>query len=75
MFEYIKAYPNAKSSLTDLAALAGQFEYHFLSGLRESKGTRPHQYPMERRIAEAQRLLATTSLSLDDVAIDSGFSN
>lgn len=75
VFEYMQAYPNAKSSLADLAALVGLSEYHFLRCFRESTGTTPHQYLMERRIAEAQRLLATTKLSLADVAIDSGFSS
>lgn len=75
VFEYMKAHPNAISSLADLAALVGLSEYHFLRCFRESTGTTPHQYLMERRIAEAQRLLATTTLSLADVAIDSGFSS
>ncbi len=75
VFEYMKAHPNARSSLADLSALVGLSEYHFLRCFRESTGTTPHQYLMERRIAEAQRLLATTKLSLADVAIDSGFSS
>ncbi|WP_300057393.1 AraC family transcriptional regulator [uncultured Roseobacter sp.] len=75
VFEYMKAHPNAKSSLADLSALVGLSEYHFLRCFKESMGTTPHQYLMERRIAEAQNLLATTKLSLADVAIDSGFSS
>ena len=42
---------------------------------RESTGTTPHQYVMQRRIACAEKLLSTNELGVAEVALACGFSS
>jgi AraC family transcriptional regulator len=42
---------------------------------RESTGTTPHQYVMQRRIAHAEKLLSANQLGVAEIAVACGFSS
>ena len=61
-------------SLAELAALAGQSERHFCQAFRQTMGTPPHRYLVERRIARAKSLFRSDrTLSVIEVALAVGF--
>lgn len=70
-----------EESLTDdlsLPALAQALDLskaHFVRLFRNSVGTSPHRYVMQRRVERARVLLLSSDLSLVEVAIDAGFAS
>jgi AraC family transcriptional regulator len=42
---------------------------------RESTGTTPHQYVMQRRIARAEKMLSENELGVAEIAVACGFSS
>ncbi len=61
--------------LETLAAESGYSRAHFLRMFRTATGTTPHRYLLELRLEYARRRLKSTSASLTDIALDSGFSS
>jgi AraC family transcriptional regulator len=59
--------------LHDLAARAALSPFHFSRAFKVSAGMTPRAYVEHRRIERAKRLLADSTHSLADVAIDAGF--
>jgi AraC family transcriptional regulator len=57
----------------DLAARAALSPFHFSRAFKVSAGMTPRAYVEHRRIERAKRLLAESTQSLADVAIDTGF--
>ncbi len=62
-------------SAATLAALAGLSVFHFTRAFKAATGTSPHRYVLERRVANARRLLERTTLPLAIVALEVGFSS
>ena len=58
-----------------LAATAELSLYHFARTFKQSEGTTPHTFVLERRLARARELLARTDLSLSEVAFAVGFAD
>jgi AraC family transcriptional regulator, transcriptional activator FtrA len=56
-----------------LAARAGLTPRHFTRQFRRATGTTPHKWLLNQRLALAQQLLETTSLSIDHIAASAGF--
>lgn len=73
--EHIDGRLGENISLEALAAVAELSRCHFARAFKQSVGTSPHAYVMQRRLERAERLLAQTELSLCQVALDSGFSD
>lgn len=73
--DYIKSNLAEGSGLQELAELAGVSPFHFCRSFKQSTGLSPHQYTLQLRIKEAQRLLRTTELSIAEVAYRVGFSD
>jgi AraC-like DNA-binding protein len=71
--EYIDEHVTKNISLETLAKVAGLSRCHFARAFKQSVGTAPHAYLMQRRLERAERLLVETDLSLCRVALDSGF--
>jgi AraC family transcriptional regulator len=71
--EYTRARLNADLSLTELAAVAGLSQFHFIRLFKNATGTTPHQYVLSLRIARARNLLQETKLPVSEVAARSGF--
>ncbi|MDF2837454.1 MAG: hypothetical protein K0Q63_3094 [Paenibacillus sp.] len=61
-------------SLDDMAGLAGFSPYHFLRLFRLATGRTPNQFLTESRMVRARLLLATTMLSVGEVARSCGYS-
>jgi AraC family transcriptional regulator len=61
--------------LTDIATVVHMSEYHFARTFKQVMGIAPHQFLIARRIEQAQDLLRTTPLSVEEVAHRVGFSN
>ena len=61
--------------LTELAAVAGMSTYHFARSFKIATGESPHAYLVRRRVADALALLASTALSVGDIARVTGFAH
>ncbi len=73
--EYIDANLSRPLLLADLAAQAGLSEYHFARMFKQSTQFAPHQYVLHQRLEHAERLLRCSALSLQDIALECGFSS
>jgi AraC-like DNA-binding protein len=73
--EYIEGHLGENIELETLAGIAGLSKWHFARAFKQSVGTPPHFYLIQRRLERAQELLAETDLSLAQIALKSGFSN
>jgi AraC-like DNA-binding protein len=71
--EYIEAHLDEHIDLNTLAGAAGLSLYHFARAFKQSKGTTPHLFLLERRLIKAQQLLAERRLSLSEIALCVGF--
>ena len=73
--DHIDAHLTENITLEALAEVAGLSRCHFARAFKQSVGTAPHAYLLQRRLERAERLLKETELSLCQVALDSGFSD
>ena len=71
--EYINEHLHEEVKLIELAAIAQISPYHFLRLFKQSMGTTPHQYILQRRIDQAKYLLEQTELSIAEIAFRVGF--
>lgn len=71
--EYIDAHLSDPIGLEDIALSTGLTRMHFAAQFRAATGMSPHNYLLQRRVEMAQVLLATTELSVLDIALDTGF--
>ncbi|MFD1907022.1 helix-turn-helix transcriptional regulator [Paenibacillus rhizoplanae] len=60
-------------TLESMARLAGYSSYHFLRLFRSIMGKTPNRYLSDCRMARAKLLLASTKLSVAQIALQSGF--
>jgi AraC family transcriptional regulator len=73
--DFIDAQISNKITISDLAAVAGLSQYHFIRAFRDTVGLPPYQYVLSERIQRAKGLLSQPDLSLLDVALAVGFSD
>lgn len=73
--EYIDSHLQENIALEVLAEIAHLSVHHFARAFRQSLGTPPHNYIVQRRIEHAQQLLRNTDLPLSEIAIDAGFTD
>ena len=71
--EYIDEHMVENIQLETLAEIAGLSKWHFARAFKQSVGTPPHFYLIQRRLERAKGLLAKTDLSLAQIALKSGF--
>ena len=71
--EYIEAHLTENIELETLADIARLSKWHFARAFKQSVGTPPHCYLIQRRLERAQELVAETDLSLAQIALQSGF--
>jgi AraC family transcriptional regulator len=76
VLEYIEDTLGQPVKLRDLAALAGVSARHFERAFRQSTGSSPHAYVMERRLLMARDLLINQQeLPIEQIAHRLGFSS
>jgi AraC-like DNA-binding protein len=73
--DHIDAHLTENVTLEALAEIAGLSRCHFARAFKQSVGTAPHAYLLQRRLERAERLLKESDVSLCQVALDSGFSD
>jgi len=70
---YIDADVGRDIALADLAQLVGISKNHFIRGFRAATQRTPYAYLVERRLARAVDALRHSTMSLERIALDSGF--
>ena len=73
--DYVDRHLDRTISLGELAKLSGLSVFHFARSFKQSQGTTPHRYVMQRRIEHARNMLATTDLPLCEIAFAAGFAD
>jgi AraC family transcriptional regulator len=73
--EYILAHVEENISLQALASMVGLSRFHFTRAFKQSEGVTPHRFLLQCRVKRVQDLLATTELSLSQIALAAGFSD
>lgn len=61
--------------LKDIASEVGMSSFYFAHLFRQSIGSSPHQYVMQRRIEKAKHLLEKSNSTLTEIAMEVGFKN
>ena len=73
--EYIESHLDEKISLDVLSSMAGLSSYHFARAFRQSIGTPPHGYLLQRRLERVKQMLRDSKLPLSEIAVATGFSD
>lgn len=73
--DYIESHLCETLPLDDLAARAALSKYHFVRAFKQSLGTTPHNYVLERRLVRAACMLETDNQSVIDIAGECGFAD
>ncbi len=71
---YINEHFSRDVSISELAALAGLSQYHFIRTFKKETGFTPHEYLVNTRLATARYLLKNTRLPVKDICFNTGFS-
>lgn len=73
--EFIEANLDRAMTLAELAAVVHLCRFHFLRQFKARFGITPHAYIVRRRVESAQALLARSTLSIEEIAVHTGFSD
>jgi AraC family transcriptional regulator len=73
--DFVENHLGQKISVKELASELGLSTGYFIRAFSAATGLSPHAYVLERRLAEARRLLLRTAGSLADVAVACGFAS
>lgn len=73
IIDYIEENLTEDISLGSLATVADLSRRHFGTAFKESTGTPPHRYLIERRIQRAKKLLLATRQPIAEIALAVGF--
>jgi AraC-like DNA-binding protein len=73
--DHIAAHLDQKITNDALAQIAGLSTAHFCTVFKQTEGMSPHRYVLQYRVRRAQQLLASTEMSLAEIADAVGFSN
>lgn len=73
--DYMQANLRHRVSLEELASIAQLSAVHFARLFRQTTGQPPHQWLLEQRLQHAEKLLVAKTLTITDIATQSGFSD
>lgn len=73
--EFIDSHLAESLPLDVLSGLAGLSPFHFARAFKQSTGTTPHRYVLDRRLERARDLLATGNLTVAETAYACGFAD
>jgi AraC family transcriptional regulator len=71
--DFIGAKISSDITISDLAAVVGLSQFHFIRAFKDQVGLSPYQYVLSERIRRARGLLSDRDLSIADVALAVGF--
>ncbi|MEK4519544.1 AraC family transcriptional regulator [Paenibacillus sp. FSL H8-0122] len=74
-YEYLHAYYNQNVSLEEVSKVSCLSKNHLIRSFRHFFKRTPHQFILEKRILEAQRLLAQTDSNVTEISLSIGFDN
>lgn len=72
---YIQSHLTDKLNVDEIAASAGYSASYFSHMFTEETGMSPYQFVVRSRIEQAQQLLKTTRLSIQEIAFQCGFNS
>lgn len=75
LVESLEAGHTQRTSLAEVAGHLGLGVSRFAKAFRAAVGVPPYQFLVQRRLAEARRLVVTTALPLAEIALLAGFSS
>jgi AraC family transcriptional regulator len=75
VLEYVEAYLDRSLALSELAAVVGLSQRHFVRLFRATTGQSAHRYLIARRVERAKALLTTTDLPIAQIAAIVGFAD
>jgi len=70
---FIDAHFREKIDLDDVADEASFSRFHFIRLFRQAYGNTPHQYMIQLRMREAERLLSNADVRIQDICLEVGF--
>lgn len=70
---YINQHYNEQLSLENIAEISGFSKFHFTRIFKQCMGMTFYEYLNQKRISKAEELLSTTSQSITEIAMNSGF--
>jgi AraC family transcriptional regulator len=73
--EYVDAHLCSRLDVHALARVVGLSASQFSRVFQKAVGVSPHRYVVQCRVIRAKELLATTRLSLTEIALTSGFAD
>lgn len=73
--DYIETALGQSLDVKSIAGAAGLSPYYFNRVFKAAQQTSVHRYVLDRRLARARELLATTEQAIAAIAIDTGFSS
>jgi AraC family transcriptional regulator len=73
--DYINDHLHQDLKLVELSAIVQISSYHFLRLFKQRVGITPHQYVLQCRIEKAKHLLQHSTLSIAEIAAQTGFSD
>ena len=73
--DYIVTHLDQKITNDTLAQIAGLSTAHFCTVFKQTEGMSPHHYVLQFRVRRTQQLLASTEMSVAEIADAVGFSN
>ncbi|HYM00985.1 MAG TPA: AraC family transcriptional regulator [Blastocatellia bacterium] len=75
LLAYLESNLDLNLSLRDIAAFAGLSTSHLKTVFRQSVGLPIHEYVIHRRLDRAKNLLADSSRSITEIALECGFAH
>ena len=75
VLEYIQANLDRDIHLDELAAASSLSTFHFAKLFKQSTGSTPHQYVLQRRLERVKELLRDPNISISDVSLQAGFAD
>ena len=73
--DYLNDHLDEPVGLDELAALVGLTRHHFCTSFRLATGLPPHRWLLQRRMAEASRLLREPSRSVTEIGLAVGYAS
>ena len=73
--DLLDRHPGEPWKVSDLARMVGVSPNYLAECFTRDAGMSPHQYLLQRRVARARELLATTDVSITEIAHELGFSS